>query len=121
MSRTFPLSGPGSRRAVPQRLTDEQRERLRFLLDDPTTWVLRSSWEPFLLHGDHATLVPTDQLTVDQRIAGLAWLRQQRHHLHQVLEGGEVAPDGWLEGFPLVQRLLEDAPPVVPAVARRGA
>lgn len=120
MSRSFPPSGPGSRRAVPASLTPEQQQRLRFLLDDPTTWVLRPGWEPFLLHGDHATLVPTDGLTVDQRIAGLAWLRQQRHALHRVLEGGEVAPDGWLEQFPLVQRLLEGVPAsVMPAVAHR--
>jgi hypothetical protein len=102
----MPPAIASSRRAVPTRLTDEQRERLRFLLDDPDTWVLRPGWERFLLHGDHATLVATDTLSPDHRTAALAWLRQQRHALYRALEGDHVAPDGWLEGLPLVARLL---------------
>lgn len=96
---------PGSRRSVPRRLNDQQRERLRALLDDPDTWVLRPGWEPFLLEGDLSRLVATDRLTRDQLAAGLAWLRQQRHALYRALEGGESAPDGWLEGFAMYQRL----------------
>lgn len=99
---------PGSRRIVPERLTDEQRDRLRALLEDPTTWVLRPGWRPFLLEGDLTRLVPTDELTRDQRAAALAWLRQQRHALHRALEGGGSAPDGWLERFKMVQRLVHD-------------
>lgn len=99
---------PGSRRIVPERLTDEQRERLRALLEDPTTWVLRPGWRPFLLDGDLTRLVPTDELTRDQRAAALAWLRQQRHALHRALEGGGSAPDGWLERFKMVERLERD-------------
>jgi hypothetical protein len=102
----MPPKRPSSRRAVPARLTDEQRERLRFLLDDPDTWVLRLGWERFLLQGDHATLVATDELGPDHRTAALAWLRQQRHALHRALEGDPIAPDGWLEQLPLVARLL---------------
>jgi len=96
-----------SRRAVPLALTDAQRERLRSLLDDPHTWVLRPGWEPYLLRGDEGTLVETDSLTNDHRAASIAWLRQQRHALHRALEGGEVAPEGWLESLPLYQRLIE--------------
>jgi hypothetical protein len=102
----MPPTMPSSRRTVPARLTDEQRERLRFLLDDPDTWVLRPGWERFLLHGDHATLQATDDLSADHRTAALAWLRQQRHALYRALEGDPVAPDGWLESLPLVARLL---------------
>lgn len=94
-----------SRRAVPLRLTDEQRGRLRSLLDDPDTWVLRPGWEPYLLRGDEGTLVDPESLSNDHRIASIAWLRQQRHALHRALEGGEVAPDGWLESLPLYRRL----------------
>jgi len=107
VTSTLPPTGPGSRRAVPQRLDARQQARLRFLLQDPETWVLRTSWERFLIHGDHATLIRTSDLSRDQRIAAMAWLRQQRHALHRVLEGDPVAPDGWLESFPLVQRLLD--------------
>jgi hypothetical protein len=100
----------GGRRAVPDQLTDEQRGRLRWLLEDPDSWVLRPEWEPFLLHGDDATLVRPEALTRDHRIAALAWLRQQRHRLHQALEGGQVAPPGWLESFGLYRRLVELEP-----------
>lgn len=96
-----------SRRAVPLVLTEAQRERLRSLLDDPETWVLRPGWEPYLLHGDHGTLVATDDLTNDHRVASIAWLRQQRHALYRALEGGKVAPDGWLESLPLYRRLVD--------------
>jgi hypothetical protein len=99
--------GFGARRAVPDNLDDEQRDRLRWLLEDPDSWVLRPGWETFLRTGDRATLLRPEELTRDHRIAALAWLRQQRHRLHQVLEGGPVAPPGWLEHFGLYQRLVE--------------
>lgn len=100
-----PPTGRGSRRAIPRALTDEQRERLRELLTDPDTWVLRPDWERFLLRGDEAMLVHTDELSRDHRVSVIAWLEQQRHTLHRVLEGGETAPEGWLEALPLYQRL----------------
>jgi hypothetical protein len=83
----------------------EQRDRLQQLLDDPDTWVQRLSWQAFLADGGPATLVDTAELTADQRAAALAWLRQQRHALHRELVGSGIAPDGWLEALPLVQRL----------------
>jgi hypothetical protein len=111
VSRALPRNGPGgSRRAVPRGMNAEQRARLQQLLDDPDTWVLRLSWEAFLTHGDPATLVETGALTADQRAAALAWLRQQRHALHRELAGDPIAPDGWLEALPLVQRLEELGP-----------
>jgi 2-alkyl-3-oxoalkanoate reductase len=108
-----------SRRIIPQRLSVAQRERLRYLLADPDTWVLRPGWEAYLLRGDHAALERTDLLNTDHRVAALAWLRQQRHALYRALEGGDVAPDGWLESLPIVARLLELAPDGVRDVAER--
>lgn len=96
---------PDARRAIPVAITDEQRERLRWLLTDPDTWALRPGWAPFLFHGDQGTLVDPDDLTRDQRIAAVAWLRQQRHALYRVLEAGDRAPDGWIESFPIYARL----------------
>jgi transposase len=62
VTTTMPPAGPGSRRAVPLLLDNEQRERLRWLLVDPDLWVLRTEWETFLATGDRRTLVSTDDL-----------------------------------------------------------
>lgn len=105
MTSTRLPSGLGSRRAVPRGMNADQRDRLQRLLDDPDTWVHRLSWQAFLTHGGPATLVDTAELTADQRAAALAWLRQQRHALHRELVGEPIAPDGWLEALPIVQRL----------------
>jgi hypothetical protein len=110
VTSTMPPNGPGSRRAVPIRLTDEQRSRLRWLLEDPEMWVLRSDWENFLATGDRRTLVSTDDLNKDQKVAALAWLRQQRHALYRALEGEPHAPEGWLEDFDLYRRLDAEVP-----------
>lgn len=74
---------------------------------DPDTWVLRPDWERYLLRGDAATLVRTDTLSRDHRVSVLAWLDQQRHTLYRVLEGGDIAPEGWVESLPLYRRLAE--------------
>jgi hypothetical protein len=87
-------------------MDEAQRERLRWLLQDPDRWVLRNSWERYLRTGDDALLVAADHLTQDQRIAAHAWLGQQRHALHRALEGGAVAPDGWLETLPMVRAFV---------------
>lgn len=105
MTHTMPPNLPGSRRAVPHRPTPEQRERLRELLYQSEAWALRPDWEPYIMLGDKRALRPIDKLTADQQIGALAWLRQQRHRLYAVLEGGEHAPDGWLESQPLYQAL----------------
>lgn len=96
-------SGHSRGRAVPPRLDDEQRARLRWLLQDPDHWVLRTSWERYLRTGDESLLVPTEHLSQDQCAAAFAWLRQQRHALHRALEGGDTAPDGWLDALPMVR------------------
>jgi hypothetical protein len=88
-------------------MDDEQRDRLRWLLHDPDRWVLRNSWERFLRTGEQQLVVTTDQLTQDHCIAAYAWLTQQRHALYRALEGGDRAPDGWLEELPMVQAFLE--------------
>lgn len=108
-----------SRRIVPNRLDDAQLQRLRHLLEDPDTWVLRPGWESYLLHGNRNALVRTDTLNDDHLVAAVAWLRQQRHALYRALEGGEVAPDGWLESLPQVARLLELSSAQLPPVATR--
>ncbi len=105
MTTTMPPIGPGSRRTIPEHLDDEQTNRLHRLLQDPDTWVLRPGWEPYILHGDDASLLDPAELTRDHCLAALAWLRQQRHALHRALEGGRVAPPGWLESLPIYQRL----------------
>lgn len=97
----------GARRAVPDRLDEQQRARLRWLLEDPDSWALRPGWERFLLHGDPATLVRPETLTRDHRVAAIAWLRQQRHRLYHALEGERIAPDGWMESLGLYQRLVQ--------------
>jgi hypothetical protein len=107
VTSTMPPHLPGARRTVPLRLTDEQVARLRSLLEDPDTWVLRPGWEAYLLHGDSSALIHPDTLTRDQRVAAVAWLRQQRHALHQALEGSPIAPDGWLEAFALYRYLTD--------------
>ncbi|MEX0869553.1 MAG: hypothetical protein WD011_07765 [Nitriliruptoraceae bacterium] len=118
MAIKSPPTEASSRRVIPRHLTEEQRERLLWLVTDPEQWVLRPDWEQFLLHGDHATLVDTHSLSADHREAALAWLRQQRHALYQALHGDEIAPDGWLESLPLYGRLSEPAPPARPAARR---
>lgn len=115
MTSTMPPTMPGSRRAVPDRLSDEQVARLRWLLEDPDHWVRRNKWEAFLLDGRETAVVDTGGLTADQKVAALAWLRQQRHRLYAVLEGGVRAPDGWLEHFPLYARLGGEAVGADPA------
>lgn len=107
MTTTSPRSGASSRRAVPPRLDEDQRDRLRWLLRDPEHWVLRTSWERYLRSGDTGLLIRTDDLTQDQCAAAYAWLSQQRHALYRALEGGTAAPDGWLEQLPMVRAFIQ--------------
>ena len=105
---TTPQREPqGWRRTIPAQLTSAQSERLRGLVHDPDTWVLRSAWDAYLLDGDPGRLVDPADLSADHLVASLEWLRQQRHPLHRALEGGRRAPEGWLESLPLHQRLTE--------------
>ena len=107
MSMQLPDFRPGSRRTVPLRLTPEQCERLRSLVDDPDTWVLRHAWDAYLLAGERGRVVDPADLTRDHVVSAIEWLRQQRHPIYRALEGGDRAPEGWLEQLPLHQRLAE--------------
>lgn len=107
MTTTMPPDLPGSQRVVPVHPSDSQIKRLMDLLEQDRSWVLRPSWRRYLDEGQDDG-VPISSLTRDQRIAALAWLRQQRHRLHAVLEGGTYAPDGWLERLPLYRALEAD-------------
>jgi hypothetical protein len=98
----------GSRRSLPNRLTDVQRQRLSELLEGDR-WVLRGDWEPWLDGERDGAPRPLGHLTRDQCIAALWWLRQHRHELHQVVGGHRRAPDGWLEASPLYQALTTRA------------
>lgn len=94
----------GARRSLPTSPSDDQRHRLTELLAGDR-WVLRGDWEPWLEGDRDGAPCPLDDLTRDQRIAALWWLRQQRHDLHHVVVGGRRAPDGWLESTPLYRAL----------------
>lgn len=106
MTTPQPVRG-GWRRTVPAQLTPVQRERLRDLIQDPHTWVLRHAWDAYLLDGDPGRIVDPATLSSGHLVSALEWLRQQRHPLYRALEGGERAPEGWLESLPLYQRLGE--------------
>lgn len=98
---------PGSRRTVPLQLSSEQSSRLRSLVEDPDTWVLRHAWDGYLLGGEPGRVVDPAVLTRDHLVSAIEWLRQQRHPIYRALEGGHRAPEGWLEQLPLHQRLTE--------------
>lgn len=104
---TRPRAPQGWRRTVPSQLSEQQSTRLRGLMEDPSTWVLRHAWDAYLLDGDPGRLIDPAELTRDHLVASLEWLRQQRHPLHRALEGGRRAPEGWLESLPLYRRLVE--------------
>ncbi len=97
----------GWRRTIPTQLNEERSARLRGLMEDPDTWVLRHAWDAYLLDGDPGRLIYPAELSRDHLVASLEWLRQQRHPLYRALEGGRFAPEGWLESLPLHQRLVE--------------
>lgn len=95
---------PGSRRAIPANLKPSETERLRGLLHQGERWVLRPDWMAYL-RSSHRDGVDIASLPRGHRVAARAWLGQQRHNLYRALEGGEVAPDGWLESLPLYAAL----------------
>lgn len=92
---------------IPERLKDIQRERLRGLLGQNDHWVRRDHWEEYL-DGDDVGEIPLDQMGKDDKVAAVAWMRQQRHELHRALEGERPAPDGWLEKQPLYEALTRE-------------
>lgn len=99
---------PGSRRVLPVAPSEGQIERVRELLNQSEHWVLRGDWKRYLDGDGDVGLVPIERLVVDQRVAAASWVSQQRHALYATLEGGRVAPDGWLEKLPLYRALSDD-------------
>lgn len=114
MTMTMPPNMPGSRRAVPDYPTPVQVDALRRLLEGDR-WVLRPAWADYL-DGKSSATVAIDQLSRDQRTGAMAWLRQQRHRIHQILEGGAAAPDGWMMEKPLYRALAEGHDGVIPGL-----
>lgn len=86
-------------------ITGTQVTHLRELLEQGERWVGRARWVRWLDHGDEADTTPIDTMPHDDRIAACSWLRQQRHVLHDTVEGSPQAPDGWIEDRPLYRGL----------------
>lgn len=105
MSTTMPPNVPGSRRILPLHPTEHHLERVRALLHQDQYWVLRGAWRIYLDSSGSEGTVPVRSLQRDQQIAAAAWISQQRHALHAALEGGRIAPDGWIESLPLYRTL----------------
>lgn len=99
----------GLMRTIPPKPSDEAREKLAWLLQQSEGWHLRGAWAAWL-GGERFTTTPITDLTPDQRIAAMAWLRQQRHALHRVITDVKGrrphrAPDGWIESQPIYAAL----------------
>lgn len=80
---------------------------LRRLLEQDEVWVGRARWVRWLRNGQESDTMAIDDMLHDDRIAACAWLRQQRHALHDTVEDGR-APKGWIEGLPLYRGLCPD-------------
>lgn len=89
-------------------ITDTETKHLQQLLEQDRAWVLRARWVRWLREGRASDTVPITQMVHDDRIAACAWLRQQRHALHETIHGGRRAPDGWVTGLPLYEGLRVD-------------
>lgn len=110
MTTTLPPHTPGLRRVIPADPPPEVVRHLRTLVEQGDGWVRRPSWADYLAKGGDAHLRPVAELSRDQLVAVHAWLRQQRHNLHRVLEGdGGPAPDGWVESLPLYRSVRDGA------------
>lgn len=86
-------------------VSDEQVRHLRGLLGQDEIWVMRARWLRWLTHADPEDTTPIPDMVPDDRIAACAWLRQQRHVLHDTIEGGARAPEGWVQDLPLYRAL----------------
>lgn len=109
MTTTLPPHTPGISRTLPRSPTPEVTARVRRLIEGGDVWVLRPSWPRYLTDGDERRAVPIDTLTRDQAVAVHGWLRQQQHHLYRVIEGGTIAPAGWIERQPLYEAVAKQA------------
>ena len=109
MTTTLPPHTPGLRRVIPPEPSPDVVRHLRTLVEQRDAWVRRPSWAEYLEKGGDAHLRPLAELSRDQLVAVHAWLRQQRHNLHRVLEGDGPAPDGWVESLPLSRSVRDGA------------
>lgn len=96
---------------IPLVISESQADHLRELLEQDDAWVGRARWLRWLQHGQSSDTMPIDEMCHDDRIAACAWLRQQRHALHDAVEGGQRAPEGWVEELPLYRGLRPDIDP----------
>ena len=94
-----------SNRRVPVVVRPHHVEHVRGLLHQGTTWVQREAWARWLETGDEALGRPVATMGRDERIAARAWVQQQQHVLHGLVVGPRRAPDGWVDGLPLVTAL----------------
>lgn len=99
---------PGARRVIPLVITDTETKHLQQLLEQDRAWVVRARWVRWLREGQASHTIPISRMNRDDRIAACAWLRQQRHALHDTVHGGRRAPDGWVTSLPLYQGLQVD-------------
>lgn len=119
MTSNLPSEWPGNRRAVPTFPTDAHVEHLRDWIGQGDYWVRRTEWATWLDTGVSRHF-PVTSLTQDQCVAALAWLRQQQHALHRAIEGGVLAPVGWIDKLPLhlaIESHAEVAAPPIPSWA----
>ena len=103
---------PGSRRVIPLVITETETVHLRELLEQGERWVGRARWVRWLREGQRTDTMPIESMLHDDRIAACAWLRQQRHELYDTVDGGQRAPEGWIEERPLYKGLCPDDDPL---------
>lgn len=93
---------------MPLVITETQVQHLRELLEQDEVWVGRARWGRWLHHADPGDTMRIEDMVHDDRIAACAWLRQQRHVLHDTIEGTGPAPDGWIQQRPLYRGLSQE-------------
>ena len=93
---------------IPLVISQPETDHLRELLLQDEVWVGRARWLRWLQDGEDNDTMAIDDMRHDDRIAACAWLQQQRHALHDAVEGGERAPEGWVEELPLYRGLCPD-------------
>lgn len=99
---------PGSRRVLPLFPDEVMTDNLRRLVEQDAVWITRARWPRWLSHGDLQDAQPIAEMRPDDRRAARAWLSQQRHAIHRVLDAeGRAAPDGWIEEQPLFRGLSD--------------
>ena len=93
---------------IPLVISASQTAHLRELLNQDEVWVGRARWVRWLQDAQRSDTMAIEDMRHDDRIAACAWLRQQRHALYDAIEGGERAPEGWVEDLPLFRGLCPD-------------